>query len=813
MMGDMNMKKIILALAVISLGLVSCSELTGNKSDDYRTFTAYADQGASTKTSLSSDLQTLWSASDAITVFPGQGSGVTFSDVTVSGGGLHAEFSGSIPLSSAYFALYPAQQDAAMGYDDSIYAVLPTVQQAVPGGFAEGASIAVARTASDDLHFKNVGAYVSLTVNSTDVVSVKLSGTSGVKGMTGKAYIAIDEDGIPSASCKVADEGVEYVELTGGLTKGAKHYLVIYPGTYSNLRITFTDSKGRTASYSNSTALTIGRNENYNLGSFTIPESKWDGGESVGSEWSLVKDASTLAPGDKLVIGTDTYGMVAGNISNQILPNLEASFTADGSAITDLPSGALILTLGGTRDAWTFADPSGKLLGATTVKKLAWDSGTTTWKITIDGNGNASIANTNSSYGILYYNASSPRFTTYTSTQKPVKIYRGARGEAQSSVSTSSTVNGLTSSSATLSGSYVSVSGTPSEVGFKYGVSKTGLYNTIKSTASGSSASFSSTLSNLESSTTYYFQAYAVIDGVTFLGQVQAFTTKSGSGGLTSSDGVPGWFEMPVIKDEDNNRIDDDDKTLYYAYHLCAGGEKGPTGSTARNYSVCYSSKYHCPVWVAAPRHSMYIGSSGRNDSYRADPDIPSSIQLSSKDTGGGCNKGHMLGSADRTSSASTNRQVFYYSNIAPQNSTTFNTGGGAWNNLEDFVDGLVVRDTLYEVVGCYFKDFQDNRGSSLSRPSTISFGGRSDVAKPTMFYYALLRTKKGNTGKSVTKCSADELQCVAFVVSHTAAKGNKPSAQDLISISALEELTGFTYFPNVPNAPKSTFNASDWGL
>lgn len=806
------MKKIILALAVLASSLVSCSELSRNKSDDYRTFTAYSDQGSATRTSLSSDLQTLWSATDAIKVFSGQGSGVTFSDVTVSGGGLNASFSGSIPLSSAYFALYPAQQDATMGYDDSIYAVLPTVQQAVPGGFADGASLAVARTESDDLHFKNVGAYVNITVNNDDVVSARISATSGVKGMTGKAYIAIDEDGVPSASCKVADDGQEYVEIVGGLTKGAKHYLVIYPGTYENIRITFTDSKGRTASYANSRTLTIGRNENFNLGSFTIPESKWDGGQSGTTDWTLVTDASSLAPGDKLVIGTDAYGVVAGDISGTFLENLTATFTADGSGITELPSDALVLTLGGQKDAWTLSNSDGKLLGATAKKSLAWGSGVTTWKISIS-NGSATITSTNSSYGSLQYNNQDPRFTTYTSSQKPVKLYRGEKGEAKSSVSTSASVSGLTSSSATVSGSYVSVSGTPSEVGFKYGVSRSGLYNTVKSTASGSQATFTSTLSNLESSTTYYFQAYAVIDGKTLTGEVQAFTTKTESGTQTSSSGVPGWFEMPVVHDDDKNRIDDGDNTLYYAYHLCAGGEKGPTGRTARNYAVCYSSEYHCPVWVAAPRHSMYEGSSGRTDSYKADPDIPSSIQLRSKDTGGGCNKGHMLGSAERTSSASTNRQVFYYSNIAPQNSSTFNTGGGAWNNLEDFVDGLVVRDTLYEVVGCYFEEFQDSRGSSLSKPSKISYGGRSDVAKPTMFYYALLRTKKGNTGKSVTKCSADELQCVAFVISHTAQKGNEPSAKDLISISALEELTGFTYFPNVPNAPKSTFNASDWGL
>ena len=33
------------------------------------------------------------------------------------------------------------------------------------------------------------------------------------------------------------------------------------------------------------------------------------------------------------------------------------------------------------------------------------------------------------------------------------------------------------------------------------------------------------------------------------------------------------------------------------------------------------------------------------------------------------------------------------------------------------------------------------------------------------------------------------------------------------MSVSDLEKITGFTYFPNVPNAPKGSFSASDWGL
>ncbi|MBQ2363931.1 MAG: DNA/RNA non-specific endonuclease, partial [Alistipes sp.] len=65
--------------------------------------------------------------------------------------------------------------------------------------------------------------------------------------------------------------------------------------------------------------------------------------------------------------------------------------------------------------------------------------------------------------------------------------------------------------------------------------------------------------------------------------------------------------------------------------------------------------------------------------------------------------------------------------------------------------------------------------------------------------------------GKCVKDCSASELQCAAFVICHEQDKGHKPQAKDIISIAELEKLTGFTYFENVPNAPKSTFNASDW--
>ena len=283
---------------------------------------------------------------------------------------------------------------------------------------------------------------------------------------------------------------------------------------------------------------------------------------------------------------------------------------------------------------------------------------------------------------------------------------------------------------------------------------------------------------------------------------------------VPGQSGKYGWYELPVIDYSQSGSylIDNNDDNLYYAHHMCAGNEKGPGGKQARNYTVCFSAEHHVPMWVAAPRHSMYESGASRTDAYAKDPSIPADIQYKSKSTGGGCNKGHMLGSAERLSSSATNKQVFYYSNIAPQYTDTFNTGGGGWNTLEDWVDDQVCSDTLYVVIGTYFEKYTDRRGYTDS-PATISYGGRNDVSRPTMFYYILMRTKKGSSGKALKDCTTSEIKCAAFVRSHKTPKGVKVSEQDMMSVSDLEKITGFTYFPNVPQAPKDSYNASDWGL
>ena len=79
----------------------------------------------------------------------------------------------------------------------------------------------------------------------------------------------------------------------------------------------------------------------------------------------------------------------------------------------------LVLTLGGSNGAWTFRNGSNFLV-STGAKKVSLSSSSATWTIST-----ATFTATpkTSSYGTLQYNAASPRFTTYTSTQEAAVLY------------------------------------------------------------------------------------------------------------------------------------------------------------------------------------------------------------------------------------------------------------------------------------------------------------------------------------------------------------------------------------------------------
>ena len=134
----------------------------------------------------------------------------------------------------------------------------------------------------------------------------------------------------------------------------------------------------------------------------------------------------------------------------------------------------------------------------------------------------------------------------------------------------------------------------------------------------------------------------------------------------------------------------------------------------------------------------------------------------------------------------------------------------GAYESLR--IPGPLAKDIIRRGLRI-FDRITDGYGNTVS-PRTLNGWGRSDVSMPTAFYYILMRTKSGNSRKSLANCSADEIKCAVLLRAHTNdLKGQKVTKSEMMSVSDLEKLTGETYFPNVPNAPKSTLNPSDWGL
>ena len=256
-----------------------------------------------------------------------------------------------------------------------------------------------------------------------------------------------------------------------------------------------------------------------------------------------------------------------------------------------------------------------------------------------------------------------------------------------------------------------------------------------------------------------------------------------------------GWAELPRQKANNN---------IYITSHH---------SNNRRNYTVCYSREHRAPLWVAAPVHRTYKGDVKRVDNYDFDPTLPVNIQTSLNRSYGEYTRGHMVGSAERTATRDMNNQTFYVTNIAPQLRDGFNERGGAWNNLEYFVDRQLCADTLYVVTGAIYDDFTAPDGTNIKARTTVNKNDNKRIGVPTAYYKALLRTKSGRTGKSVADCKASELKCAAFIVAHRSDVGHKPTAEDMISIKELERLTGVNFFANVPNAPENKAEAKDWGL
>ena len=279
-----------------------------------------------------------------------------------------------------------------------------------------------------------------------------------------------------------------------------------------------------------------------------------------------------------------------------------------------------------------------------------------------------------------------------------------------------------------------------------------------------------------------------------------------------------------------------------------------------RNFSYCYDTRRHNPVWVAYPLHAVYLeGGYGRTspDPWAPDPVLDESLQskiyrsdgvngsdpyvywstntMYALGLPGSWTKGHLCMSRERGgANREINRQTFYPTNIAPQPNASAATFGEVWGCVESLISGSddrsndisaddnasnrnIVADTLFVVAGCHYahEEWTEYDSSNYNEPTVDP--NRKSCVMPTHQFKVLLRTRSGQTGRRVQECSADELQSIGFWV-ETFTRIDASSVSSAlravaVPVSTIERQTGLTLFPEVPASVKEQCNPSDWGF
>jgi endonuclease G len=262
------------------------------------------------------------------------------------------------------------------------------------------------------------------------------------------------------------------------------------------------------------------------------------------------------------------------------------------------------------------------------------------------------------------------------------------------------------------------------------------------------------------------------------------------------------WVELPVCKEENN---------YIYNYHLGELGSK----TNARNYTYCFDPKMRASLWVAYPLHKAYTSGEGNrnNSSFGYDPKVDDEMQanLGRGSYNGWYDRGHQLPAADRKCSQQMMDQTFYATNMTPQQA---NFNQNKWAVLEGRVRNMICSDTLYVVTGAHFEGEHD---SSIAEKTTDKSG--NNCPTPTYYYKALLRTKKGNTGKRIQEITdADQVRAIVFWMKHSnTGEDTNITSADCMSVAELEAKTGFTFFPmlddSIEQEVKATAVPSEWGV
>lgn len=241
--------------------------------------------------------------------------------------------------------------------------------------------------------------------------------------------------------------------------------------------------------------------------------------------------------------------------------------------------------------------------------------------------------------------------------------------------------------------------------------------------------------------------------------------------------------------------------------HLMLGNPSGATTSTSNannylmqktQYVLSYNRSKATPNWVSWYVGPTWLGTTARQDDFRADNTLPLGWYRvgASSYSGSGFDRGHNCPSADRTSSVANNSATFLMTNMIPQ---APNNNQQTWGNLEDYTRSLVNSgNEVYVVMGVYGTGGTGSNGAY----STINNG---NITVPSNVWKVIVVLPQGSNDLSRITTSTR-------VIAVNTPNNNSVSSSwgsYRTTVNAIEQATGYDIMSNVPVAIQNVIEAA----
>lgn len=217
-------------------------------------------------------------------------------------------------------------------------------------------------------------------------------------------------------------------------------------------------------------------------------------------------------------------------------------------------------------------------------------------------------------------------------------------------------------------------------------------------------------------------------------------------------------------------------------------------------FALSYNRDKGTPNWVSWHLDTTWVGTLTRVDTFRPDPAVlPDWYRVLHTDyQSSGFDRGHMVPNADRDKETSMpiNQATFLMTNMIPQ---TPDNNQGPWADMENDLRALIPANEMYIVAGP-----AGIGGTGSAGFMTTLAGGKITVPASTWKCALVLASAGGDDLSRVTGAT----RTICVIMPNIQGIRNNDWQTYLTSVDAVEQLSGYDLFSNLPNAVENAVEA-----